>query len=182
MLTIRIDDISVNTNQQKLKAMTDIILKKYPECQLILGVSLAVFNLEAEADDLQKERVFPKILNAYSDHTKYFACEKIGIPKLDPRAKIASHGLVHVDHRLLSKECQELSILFSCSVLKTNIFIPPFNKWNRITSELCILHNIELIQFERGWQHLKYEKFLGTGRYYFHTHDFTLPGFEKAIS
>jgi len=172
-MIFRIDDISVNTNQEKLMEM----LKTISLClapKIILGVSVAV-------NEVDNERVFPKIFNAYSDHRNFFLVEKIGVPQLPKNTLIASHGLFHVDHRLLTKECQEMSILSSCSILKADYFIPPFNKYNSATEEICKEQSIELIRFEDGWKHLKYEKFTGEGMYYFHTHDFTLEEFQAKL-
>lgn len=170
-LTFRIDDVSLNTDLSKLATMTARLRDKFERCKIMYGVSLAV------SEDVG-ERVFPKIWNAFSDHRKYFLVDRIGMPNILAGADIASHGLVHVDHRHLSREAQELSILMSCSVLQTNIFIPPFNKWNADTESVCAEHKVYLVKFEDGWRHLKYEAFDGSGNWYFHTHDFELPEFK----
>ncbi len=89
-------------------------------------------------------------------------------------AVIASHGLIHVDHRLMGREAQELSIVASCSLVGAKIFVPPFNKWNRDTASVCDEHGIELVKFEDGWRHVRFNAFDPShDKYYLHTHDTT---------
>lgn len=174
MITFRIDDVSVNTDLDNLSQMVKSINERYPDAKVILGISLMVSNDVGE-------RVFPKIWNAFSDHRKFYGVDRVGMPNIPVDSVIASHGLVHVDHRLLTKEAQEMSILTSCSILKSKIFIPPFNKWNIWTEHICKLNNIELIKFEDGWKHLKYENFSHDRKWYFHTHDFDLLMFRASL-
>jgi len=84
---------------------------------------------------LDNERVFPAIYKAYSDYRKFYNVDSIGFPVLKDSwnfVKIVSHGLLHIDHRLLNYEAQEMSILVSSSLLKTRKFVPPFNKYNMV--------------------------------------------------
>ncbi len=171
-MIFRCDDISINTNITKLNWMIDKILESHPESTIYGGVSLLVH-------DTGNERVFPSIMNAFSDHRVFFKPDKIGMPEnVHPSVQLVSHGLIHVDHRLLTKELQEFSIIVSCSIVKTNVYIPPFNKWNKDTESICKEHSIKLIKFEDGWKHLKYNK-IGqpNNMYYFHTHEFTTEEF-----
>jgi hypothetical protein len=80
---------------------------------------------------------------------------------------------VHVDHRLLHKCAQELSILVSCSLAKSSIFIPPFNKWNKDTEEVCKENHIELIKFEDGWLSMEHNEYKEDQQlWYLHARDF----------
>jgi len=89
---------------------------------------------------------------------------------------------VHVDHRLLKKEAQELSILVSCSLSKSKIFVPPFNKWNKDTDEICEEHGIELVKFEDGWLCMEYNNFdVNHDLWYVHSREFTVESFKKWI-
>ena len=178
---IRVDDISINLEFPRLREFLNTLKTKIPDVQILLSVTPAVFNMRDRTSDKTgiPERVFPSILNAYSDHRVFYRVEKIGIPdwlndiKVEFDCVVASHGLIHVDHRLLEKPAQELSILSSLSLLKSNIFVPPFNKYNKITEEICLEHNIELIKWEDGWKHLAYQDFSNDGgKYYLHLHDF----------
>jgi hypothetical protein len=132
---------------------------------------------------LANERIFPKILNAYSDFRLFYHIDKAGIPEIKtPNIEKAAHGLIHVDHRLLSKEAQEMSIIVSSSLAQSKIFIPPFNKWNKDTETICQENSIELIKFESGWKHILYNQIIGNiGKYYFHTHDFSFEDFAQII-
>jgi hypothetical protein len=187
-IIFRIDDISVNTSEARLRAQIEILLQTYPDSSVLLGVSPLVFNMD-DAKGVAAERIFPKILNAYSDHRLYYKTEKLGIPDYvmqlceNQRIMKASHGLLHVDHRLMDRGAQELSILTSCALVGSNIFIPPFNKWNTDTEAICSEADIELIKFEDGWRHLGYNKIDSsfTNKYYYHTHDFDDSKFLEAI-
>ena len=181
MKIFRIDDICVNTEKEKFFSMLKELDNKYNKCKFILGISPLVNDMD-KYDGTKRERIFPSIYNAYSDYRIFYSVNKLGIPKFieetlkiyGDRIGIASHGLVHVDHRLLTKEAQEMSILMSCSLVQSKVFIPPFNKYDKNTIEICKENDIELIKFEDGWKHIKYEKIVDNYQnYYFHTHDFT---------
>jgi hypothetical protein len=180
---LRIDDISINTDRDELRNLLKLISDKYPKMEILLAVSALVFNmnkLSSGNDSQSNQRVFPKILNAFSDHRVFYKVEEIGIPDWLPifsaefNCKIASHGLIHVDHRLLDASAQELSILTSASILDTNIFVPPFNKYNPVTELICSDNQIKLVKWEDGWIHLAYNGFIDAeNKYYLHLHDFT---------
>jgi hypothetical protein len=182
----RIDDVSVNTDEEKLRKMvaflrtTDRITARV---EITFAVSPLVFNMSGY-DGLEQERVFPRILHVEADYRKFYEADRMGIPSVvqdrrDLQVLIASHGMIHVDHRLMSKRAQELSILTSCSILGTTHFVPPFHKWNKKTARVCHQHKIVLTRFEdENAQHLAYKKFDGgQSDWYFHTHDFTYEQF-----
>lgn len=178
----RIDDISINVDQEKVKDIVNSIFKKYPCSTVLLGVSALVSDLSQSKEN--KERIFPEIWNALSDFSMFYCVDKCGLPdkllielreKHGEKILTAGHGLIHVDHRLLSEEAQVMSIVSSCSLAKSDIFIPPFNKWNHITEYICEKFKVTLIKFEAGWKHLLYNKVDGPGLYYFHSHDFSSP-------
>jgi len=173
---VRIDDISIQTDPIRLSKFLGTLKSQYPKTQILLAVSVGVVGVPEISDS---ERVFPPILNAMSDHRNYFKLSRLGIPDWLPEmikefdCLIGSHGLVHVDHRLLNIEAQTLSILTSTSALGTNVFVPPFNKYNKSTIEICEEHALSLVIWENGWQHLGYQEFKSDGgKYYFHMHDF----------
>jgi hypothetical protein len=188
-LVFRIDDISVNTSETRLRNQIEILLTKFSESTILLGISPLVFSMN-DGSALTQERIFPKILNAYSDHTLFYKAERLGVPDYvwelirNPRIRKASHGLLHVDHRLLDRGAQELSILTSCALADSDTFIPPFNKWNRDTEDICAERGINLIKFEDGWRHLGYNAIDPelTELYYYHTHDYSDEGFQAAIA
>ena len=146
----RFDDICLNADMDLHIGIAEHIIKKIPSAEVIFCVSPLVHDMEAEGGKT-KQRIFPQILNAHSDYRKFYQVDKCGIPSFPSWITRAGHGLIHVDHRLLTRETQELSILTSCSLSKSSIFVPPFNKWNKFTEEICNEHNIKLVKFEDGW-------------------------------
>jgi hypothetical protein len=70
---------------------------------------------------------------------------------------VASHGLIHLDHSRVGYDAQEMNILTSCNLLKTNMFIPPFNRYNEDTVKICEKNGIELLV--GGWKSLKFNEY-----------------------
>jgi hypothetical protein len=174
-MIFRFDDVCINADVKLIHRMTDHLFEKFPSCKVLHGISPLVH-------DTGDERIFPKILNAYSDYRKFYEPKKAGLPEPHPKAIPCSHGLVHTDHRLMTKEAQELSILTSCSLVNSDIFIPPFNKWNKATEEICNEHQIHLIKFEDGWKCMEYNKFDESHkRWYLHAREFTYESFTEYL-
>jgi hypothetical protein len=176
----RFDDVCINADMELINKMTDFLFKKFPKCVVLWGVSPLVHDMSQEVNEITKQRIFPKILNAHSDYRKYYEVDMAGLPELKKEATLAAHGLVHVDHRLLPKPAQEMSILISASLVKSKIFIPPFNKWNKDTDDICKEHGIELIKFEDGWLSMEHNKFNDIhDKWYLHAREFTFDNFKK---
>lgn len=148
----RFDDVSVNSNRDHTLAILDTFdtFDKTMHCYL-MAVSPLVSSASTAVD---KGRVFPPIFGAYSDHSIFYRMQRLGLPELIDRRDVlyASHGLIHVDHRLLSYDAQEMSIVTSCHLVDSDIFVPPFNKWNEDTVKICDKHQIQLIKWEQGWK------------------------------
>jgi hypothetical protein len=175
----RFDDICINADMDTVNKMTDHLIKTFPKCDVIWGISPLVHDM-SNSNGKAKQRIFPEILNAHSDHRLFFNVDKANIPKLRSDIILAGHGLIHVDHRLLTKEQQEMSILISCSLVKAKMFIPPFNKWNIFTDQICKEHGIELIKFEDGWKCMEYNKYNDEQNlWYLHHREFTIDQFEN---
>lgn len=180
MKKFRFDDVCINSDMSLINNMTAFLLKEFPDCQVLWGISPLVHDMSGEESNITKQRVFPKIMNAYSDYRKFYNVDKAGLPGLNNKVKIASHGLIHVDHRLLPKDSQEMSILISTNLVKSKIFIPPFNKWNKHTEEICNEHEIELIKFEDGWLCMEYNSFnANNDKWYLHSREFTFEKFKN---
>lgn len=175
-ILFRIDDVSVNTDLGRLENTVGFIRSQVPEAKIMLAISPMV---HAIGPGENKERTFPAMLHVQNDHREFYKVERSGVPKVGHLADvIAAHGLVHVDHRLMTRSAQELSIVASCSLVGTKTFVPPFHKWNEKTEQVCSEFGIDLIRWNSTWIHLKYHnlKWLGAARafvsYYFHLHDF----------
>jgi len=179
----RFDDICCNADIDLANSIVDEIIERIPDSKILYAVSPLVHNMREE-EGKSKQRVYPKILNAYSDPKVFYNVDKCEIPSnMHPKAILASHGMIHVDHRLLDKSAQEMSILVSCSLVKSEIFIPPFNKWNSDTEKICNDNNIDLIKFEDGWKCVEYNKFSeDISLWYLHHREFTLDTFKSWIN
>ena len=166
--------------------MIDICRTVAPDCRIMLGVSPVVFDM-SDAEGIQKERVFPKILNVESDHRVFYEGTRVGLPSWLPvllteyeNAYTAGHGIPHVDHRLLDYAAQELSIVQSCAIARSHTFIPPFHKWNKDTEAICNERGIELVKLDTTkMRHVLYHNYDPDFDvdYYFHTHDFETEDF-----
>ncbi len=176
----RFDDVCINADMNLVYEMTEYLKNRFSDCDVIWGISPLVHDMSNEPIEKNKQRIFPKILNAHSDYRVFYNVDKVGIPKLIDGILIASHGLIHVDHRLLSKEAQEMSILISTGLVNSKLFIPPFNKWNKDTETICLEHNINLIKFEDGWLCMEYNEYNDNhDKWYLHAREFTMDKFKK---
>lgn len=154
-MIFRFDDVSINSPIDIESEMTEELYDRFKgNVEIIWAVSPMVCQSEKF-----EGRVYPKIWNAMSDFREFYEVDDLGIPDLSGLAKIASHGLIHVDHRLLHYSAQEMSILISCSLLNSNIFVPPFNKWNKDTESICNENGIKLIKWEEGWLSMEHNDF-----------------------
>ena len=182
MKTFRFDDICINEDMEKANEMARILRNKFPNCTILFCISQLVHEMNT-GDSVSDERIFPKIMNAYSDFRKFYNVDKCGCTDIIPEVTKASHGLIHVDHRLLSKEAQEMSIMVSCSLSQSKVFVPPFNKWNKDTEAICEEQGIELVKFEDGWLCMEYNDFDPShDLWYVHSREFTLKEFKKWIA
>lgn len=182
-MTFRFDDVCINTDPVTFVELVNVIRFHVPHAHFLFAISPIVFSPEqlATQGTRDPQRVHPRVLTAQSSLTAYFRGNTLGLPHPMitalagwPNVRTAGHGIVHVDHRLLSEETQELSIVTSCSIAQSKVFVPPYNKWNESTRRVCERHDIELIKFESGWQHVLYNQFDSlspTGLYYLHPYD-----------
>lgn len=152
MLTFRFDDICLNTDMCHVDVLAAKILARFPQAKIQYAVSL-MCNDNTDLEKPLNELVFRPIYKAYSAHNIFYQVERFGLPANIPDSvEITSHGLIHADHRLLDRGAQEMSILVSCSLLHTQTFTPPFNKWNKDTTDICAANGIYLQRFEDGWR------------------------------
>jgi hypothetical protein len=173
-MVFRFDDVSINTDVDNLVGLVEVINRHTKPDQIIFAVSPIVFD-----QLLDPQRVHPPRLTAMSSLVPYYQGTKCGIPEqlkeYYRRSRLvwfAGHGLAHVDHRLLSYDAQEMSIVMSCALAGDPIFVPPYNKWNSDTETICRKHGIELIKFEDGWQHVLHNRYTSLfPKYYLHPYD-----------
>lgn len=186
-LTFRIDDVSLNTDEVKLTQMVQFLNDSFGHPTIMLSVSPAV-SAAPGTGSLGAERPFPALWHTESDFRIFYRMQKLGIPPVALRlaggnVQLAGHGLVHVDHRLMTRGAQELSIVMCCALVDNPVFVPPFNKWNRKTEDICAEHSIHLVKYSEGWCHLAFHPYTPERKlYYFHTHDFGIDAFRARFS
>jgi hypothetical protein len=176
MHTFRFDDISVNTDLERLGALIDVIVAHEPNANVLLAISPIVFCPTIQLSIGHEQRVHPPTLTAMSALHPYYKGTRCGIPVLPFHKQIvrAGHGLAHVDHRLLDYQAQEMSIVMSCALAKASVFVPPYNHWDKNTEKICDEHSLDLIQFEDGWLHALYNSYDDSHHlYYMHPYDMT---------
>lgn len=166
-----------------------MILKRFEgNVKIMFGISPLVHDMTHEFGK-ERQRVFPKIMNARSDIRNFFNVDHAGVPNwnrmlnIHPHIVFCGHGLVHVDHRLLTIEQQEMSILISCALVNSKVFIPPFNKWDYKTEMVCKRNEIQLVKFEDGWLCAEYNAFdPAHDLWYLHAREFTLESFDNWLN
>jgi len=156
-MIVRMDDVSINTDMDNCNGLAETFRSLFPGCEIIYAISPMVFDIKSD-DPVEAQRVFPKILGAVSDIKEFFKVDKIGMPENIPDyVKKSNHGILHCDHRILSKGQQEISILAGCSLTRSKIFTPPFSKYNEDTINICYEHSIDLHRFSNGWRCVEHE-------------------------
>ena len=176
-VTIRFDDVCTNCNMSHLNEMGKFASDLGAKVLYCISPLTHIMN---EENDKNKQRIYPKIMNAYSDYKEFYKVDVASLPDIPDFAIRASHGLIHVDHRLLDKKAQEMSILVSCSLAKSKMFVPPFNKWNKHTEKICKQNQIELVKFEDGWKCIEYNTFDDqTKLWYVHHREITVDQFKS---
>jgi hypothetical protein len=171
-MIVRFDDICANSDMSQVNAMAARALDR--------GYTVWYAISPLCHSDAENQRVFPRLFKALSDHRIFYRPDTCGVPCIPHDVGIASHGLIHVDHRLLDWGAQELSIVASCAMLHTRRFVPPFNKWNTTTEAICRDNDIDLIKFESGWLSAEHNLFdPSRDKYYLHHRAFTVGGFAE---
>lgn len=173
----RFDDVSINSRMEETEWMTEHFLERFPDSVVLWGISPLVHDMTGE-EGKHKERIYPRILNVSNDHRDFYHVDELGLPENrfaeDGRVILAAHGIVHVDHRLLTKEAQEMSILLSTQLIKSSVFIPPFNHWNKDTETICNEYGIKLVKFEEGWLSIEHNPFTPDHmKWYLHARELT---------
>lgn len=173
-MIFRNDDINPNTNLVHIREIYDKINSIHPGSRIISGVTL--FSRGGIKGSVYDDIPFKdKPMKWLYDVDSVIS----NIDKIP--GEIASHGMLHVDHSRLSKDAQEMSILTSCHYLKTKLFIPPFNRFNSVTEEICMENEIILIGGE-NWKSFEFQKFNPDHKFwYFHSWRFTINELKKAL-
>ena len=173
-MKFRFDDVCLNSNSTNRFEISEYLRKEY-NAEIIWAISPLTSSQEYET-----KRVYPKIWNAYSDYRMFYRMDTscgIDSPIYVQRA---THGLIHIDHRLLHEKAQEMSILVSANLVGACVFVPPFNKWDMYTEKICLENNIDLIKFEDGWKCMEHEPYNPEhDMWYLHARDWNIDKVKK---
>ena len=151
-MIIRIDDVSANTDMEELDDLLDAVRDTLHPTKIILAV-----NPISQSND--EGSVYLGVpFKAQPSEFFYNVDAMINLMEIpvEDDIVVASHGLLHIDHTRYDSKTQELSIVSSCSLLDTDTFVPPFNRYNYTTEEVCRKHGIKLIRSTDGWKSLDY--------------------------
>ncbi len=174
-IIFRNDDVNANTNKEKLSEFYGIIHSIFPEAEIWSCITLF-------AGSNTRGSVYGELpLKIRNTDWFYKNADRFMYDYRHPMYKIASHGLYHIDHSKVSRDAQEMSILGSCSYLNTKIFVPPFNKFNQDTIDICSENNIYMKLDD--WKSLKYNDFDKTHKFwYLHTWEYTEDSLRKKLN
>lgn len=165
-LVFRNDDVSGTTDIQRMFHCYDVIKNIFPESQILSAVS--IFSKKNPIGSVYPGVPFKNNPQKwFYDVDSGFDLDFLSCMDL---SKVVSHGMLHFDHSKASYDAQEMSILTSCNLLKTNIFVPPFNRFNLDTEIICKENNIFLIGKDEKWLSLETNKFNPEHKHwYFHS-------------
>lgn len=165
-LIFRNDDVTYNTDKQQLSAIYGVIHELFPNAEIWSGITLF-------SGKNQKCAVYGSLpLKTKETNWFYRNADSFMYDYRHPMYKVVSHGLYHIDHSKVSRQTQEMSIIGSCSYLKADTFVPPFNKYNQDTVDICFDNNIKFSP--NGWKSLEFSQFNETHRkWYFHSWRYT---------
>jgi hypothetical protein len=177
-MLFRNDDVNPNSNFKHIKEIYSIIKNKFPDAQIYSCITIL-----GEKNSLG--RVYPQFnLQNHLHLRKFINVDLIfDLKQLSYLQNIASHGLFHFSHARVAYETQKFSIVSSCNLLKTKVFVPPYMEINEETEQICKLAEIELWKDSDNWSNLDTEKidFIHT-KYYFHSWKFTPESFYKKLN
>ena len=137
-LIFRNDDVNPNSNFKHIGEIYSIILTKFPNAEIWSCIN--IFG-KINPDGM----VYPKTKLRINTRDFYDVDSVFDFRQLPSLHTPVSHGLFHFNHSILTYETQRFSILSSCHLLNTKLFIPPFNEWNEKTEKICRIGNIQLI-------------------------------------
>lgn len=180
MVTIwRNDDVNPNTDFAKTKGIYSLLREQSPEAEIWSCVN--IFSSSNNLGSLYAEVPFKNRPISW-----FYNVDKIAsldwVNRYREISKVVSHGLFHINHAKVSKDTQEMSILSSCRLLKTDIFVPPFNSYNFYTAEICKNNGIRLVTPSDNWRSLEFMSFDSNHEnWYMHSWRWTAVELEKKL-
>lgn len=173
-MIFRIDDVSPNTDLFALSEIQGEIMDRFPDAEIWNG-----FNVFGKSS--LDGAVYPGAPFKDREMGFFYDVDSVRtIPHLI--GKTVSHGLLHADHSRLQYDAQEMSIVTSCKYIGTDIFIPPFNRYNEATEAVCRINGIKLVRIEDGWRNLDHNDFDPShSLWYFHPWRYTVKSFKEKL-
>ena len=180
-MIFRLDDISPNTNLAELEQQVSL-LRDYG--QVILGVNL--FSKRNEEGSVYPSPPFRSRPQEYFyDVNQIMSLSSIGLLISMEGVLVASHGMIHARHDELHRDAIEMSILTSCNILRTRIFIPPFNLISPDVESVCAENAISLVRNDEKttWRSLETENLdRSHEHWYFHPWRVSLNRLKERLS
>lgn len=174
-MIFRNDDVTVNSDKKKLAGIYGAIHNLFPDAEIWSGITLFAQNNFKGSVYLDTPFKDKDIKWFYKNADSFMYDYR------HPLYKVVSHGLYHIDHSNVSRETQEMSIIGSCSFLKTDIFVPPFNRFNQDTLDICFDNDIKIKT--EGWKSLEHNDFDSRHKFwYFHSWKYTVNQLKDKIN
>lgn len=180
IILFRNDDINPNTDSVNTERCYQVIRNTIRSVEIISGIT--IFGKTSHSGSVYPEVPFKDKAKEWFynvnkqvddlDYSFYCSC-----------STIASHGLLHVDHSQLSEDAQEMSIVTSCRLLGTNLFIAPFNRFDERTERVCDRNAIKLVTKYGDWRNIEYDTFDPSYKlWYFHSWRWTPERLKEKLS
>jgi hypothetical protein len=174
----RNDDVNPNTDFELTRNLYGIIKEYSPESRIISCIN--IFSRKNNVGSLYKEVPFKN-----QPVTWFYDVDQIvsldWVNKYRDISDVVSHGLFHINHAKVAKSAQEMSIVGSCKLLKTRVFVPPFNAYNGDTVKICKANGIKLVTPDE-WKTIDYSDFNDEHElWYMHSWRWTTETLEKKL-
>lgn len=178
-MIFRNDDVCANTTNLKMQEIYGVIKDLFPYAEIMTCASIYCVRNPVYAGS---GALYPDLpLKDKSNEYLYTVNAHI-IDDGRLTNTVASHGLFHVKHGDLPEEAQKMSIIGSCSYLRTKKFVAPFNSYNEITQKVCDDNGIELITAKYDWKSLEHNDFDSNHKYwYFHSWRWDIKDFKEKL-
>jgi len=173
-ILFRNDDVNPNSDFKAIRKMYDTILQYFPNAEIYSCVNLF-------SQETSEGNVYPPTKKLAKDRDYFLVNKMFDFKSLKYLERIVSHGMWHLDHKHCNNELQKYSIVSSCRILKTNLFVPPFWRYNQDTRDICSEYGIKL-WVDTTWINFDNLDIIPEKRYYlFHSWKFTPESFAKKM-
>ena len=174
-MIFRNDDVSPATSFHFLMVIYKMIEKYRPDAEI-----WSCMNMFSRSNNIGS--VYPDLPLKTKQLKYFYNVDQIWSGNTAGLKKVVSHGLIHADHTYLDYGAKKMSIITSCKLLKTDIFVPPFNKYDEEMDDICKKIGVRMVKPSDGWRSLETEDFDPTHElWFFHSWRFTLSEFDAKL-